>query len=269
MREKDKICHYKALEKLSTQELDTLLQEELRKEKPNEEVVLPILQVLRHRENHCPDGMTENVEKSRIADGWQSAEPKRRWIGKVAAIAAIAIILFFAVPNTVGAESVFDVLIRWTESVFEFLKPGENNDPPVEYVFQTDNPGLQQLYDKVVEMGITEPVVPMWLPEGYELVELKLSHKNQGSNVCAKFSNNNNVVLLTFWSLPQTILVQYEKDNADIEVFETAETQHFIISNDNYYSVIWVHDGVECHINAGLSKNELHRLIDSIYISGG
>ena len=54
----------------------------------------------------------------------------------------------------------------------------ERNEQP-EYVFETDHPGLQQIYDAVVEMGVTEPVVPMWVPEGYDLVEYKAEDYNQ------------------------------------------------------------------------------------------
>ena len=49
MRER-KTCPNQGWEQLTTEELDSILQAELRKEHPDEEVVLPVLQLLEERE---------------------------------------------------------------------------------------------------------------------------------------------------------------------------------------------------------------------------
>lgn len=255
MREKESTCRYEALEELSTGQLDAMLQEELRRETPNEEVVLPILQVLRSREEGSLCGQTA-----------RSAAPKRKWIVRMAAAVAVVLLLFMAVPDTVGAESIFDVLFRWTGNVFQFLIHGENtDDPSVEYEFRTDNPGLQQLYDKVVEMGITEPVVPMWLPEGYELTELKVTATYDTNRVIATFEKGNSIIAITYLKSVNSLKTEFEKNDAEVEVYEIAGTSHFLMSNAHNMSAIWMQKNVEVLICADVEKSMVMRIIESIY----
>ena len=53
--------------------------------------------------------------------------------------------------------------------MFAFFSPDEPTQAIEEYEFRTEHPGLQEVYDAVAGLGVTEPVVPMWIPEGYTL----------------------------------------------------------------------------------------------------
>ena len=192
---------------------------------------------------------------------------KRRWLAGIAAAAAVVCIVIVSVFPTAQAENLFDILFRWTESVFEFFTPEQDAaNPPVDVIFQTDNPGLQQLYDKVTALGVTEPVVPMWLPEGFALSELQELPMAGGSKVHGKFENANNAVLFTY-RLSMDIAPKVEKEETSVEVFETGEVSHFIMDNDGNLSVTWTVDGVECVMNANVSKEDIYTIIKSIYRS--
>lgn len=179
MRE-NKTCPNTGWQQMPTEELDKILQAELEKEHPNEEVVLPILHELKEREKDIPVKKTPEVleilEKlSKHNTSSKQSIHKRRWLTGIAAAAAVVCIVVMTMSPTAQAESLFDILVRWTSSVFEFFTPEQDaSNPPVEIVFETDNPGLQQLYDKVTELGVTELVVPMWLSEGFVLSEIRL-----------------------------------------------------------------------------------------------
>ena len=164
------------IEQMSTEQLDEMLQHELEKESVDESAVHLIMEVLEKRDQDMPVEINPQV-----AAAWERYQthtpvqhrPKlsfRNWSVRIAAAAAVVIVLAFAVPQSAEAEGVWERLFRWTDSIFEFFVPGDEMAAQ-EYIFQTDNPGLQQVYDTVTAMGITDPVVPMWLPEGYELVE--------------------------------------------------------------------------------------------------
>ena len=199
-----KPCPDQEWKQLPTAKLDALLQAELEKEYPNEEVVLPILHILEERERDYPAEKTPEVLA--ILDKFIEHEAtskrsgnRRRWIAGIATAAAAACIIVMALPRTVGAESVFDVLYRWTKSIFEFVDPDSNESHPnAENAFTTDHPGLQQLYDKVTELGGTDPVVPMWLPEGLELLSLKeMPLREGGCKAHATFKGNNAFVSIS------------------------------------------------------------------------
>ena len=270
MKERNTTCLREEWEQMPTEQLDELLQAELRKENPEEEVVLPILKIIEEREKDYQAEVTEDTSAA-----WEKyqehisvpkkPERKRAWILSTAAVAAVLCVVFMAVPKTVGAESIFDVLFRWTESVFEFFDPDMDGAlPQLEQEFVTDNPGLQQLHDKLKELGVTEPVVPMWLPLECELRELKVTPMPDGSKVRALFMDGKATVSLSYWISAEATM-QYEKENVAVEVFESAGMKHFIMENEGNLFVTWVISGAECAITANIEKEAVYKMIQSIY----
>lgn len=270
MRE-NKTCPDQEWKQLPTEELDQILQAELEKECPNEEVVLPILQILEEREKDYPVektpevlAMLENLSEHNTPS--KRFQNRRIWAVRIAAVAAVACIVVMALPRTVGAESIFEVLFRWTSSIFEFIDPdGNESYPNTDSAFVTDNPGLQQLYDKVTELGVTEPVVPMWLPEGFELVSLKEnSLRDNGYKVDAVFKGNGKLISISY-RISSDITTQFEKKDTSLEVFESGDVSHFILENDEYLTVTWALTGVGCSMNANIAKENICTIIKSIY----
>lgn len=269
MRENE-TCLDQGWNQLPTEELDQVLQAELEKDRPNEEVVLPILHELEEREKDYPVETTPEVltildQFSKHETASKQSRNRHRWIIGIAAVAASICIVIMAIPRTVGAHSIFDVLFRWTESIFEFFTPGQDvNNPPVDVIFSAENPGLQQLYDKVTELGIEMPVVPMWLPEGFVLSELKEIPMAGGTKVLGKFEQNDLNILISY-RISSKIATKFEKEDISFEVYDFADVSHFILENDKNISVTWTLDGIECSILADIDKENVYAIIKSIY----
>ena len=266
-----KACPDQEWKQLPTEKLDHILQAELEKEYPNEEVVLPILQILEEREKDYPVEKTPEVltmlgKLSEYEPSTKQSKSKRRWVAGIAAVAAVACIVVMALPRTVGAESIFDVLFRWTSSIFEFVNPDRNESYPNEDgTFATDHPGLQQIYDKITELGVTEPVVPMWLPEGFELLNLKANPLlDDGYKVNAAFRCEEKLLFITYRISPD-IATKFEKEETDVELYNYSGVKHFIMDNGENLSVTWAINGVECLINTDASRDDVYAIIKSIY----
>ena len=269
MRE-NKTCPNTGWQRMPTEELDQILQAELEKEHPDEEVVLPILRELEEREKDIPVEKTPEVLAiaSKLRKHKTSSKQsihKRRWLTGIAAAVAIVCIVAISVVPTAQAESFFDVLFRWTSSFFEFTDPGKSY-PSTDSDFVTDNPGLQQLYDKVTELGVIELVVPMWLPEGFVLSEIKESPLLDTTSVSGIFKTDSNEVLITY-RISTDISTRVEKEETSVEVFEAGDVSHFIMDNDGNLSVTWTLDGVACILNANIPKEDVYTIIKSIYRS--
>lgn len=266
----NKTCLRKEFAEMSTAQLDETLQQELQKEDPEEEVVLGILRILEEREAGDPVFINQNVSNAWKEYNKRTVPPKKNirkriWFASVAAVAAVICVVVMAIPRTVGAESLFDVLFRWTGSVFEFFTPEQNaTNPPVEYLFETENPGLQQLYDEVTGLGITDPVVPMWLPEGFVLSEQKNTPTRGGNKVFVKFKNGSDGVAITY-RISTDITASFEKEESAVEVFESGDVSHFIMDNDENLSATWTVDGVECSILTDIDREDVYNMIKSIY----
>ena len=266
----EKNFRHKAWSQMPTQQLDKALQQELRKEDPEEEVVLGILRVLEEREADYPFAIDQKV-----SDAWdkyrkqttpaKKSSRRHLWL-LCAAVAAMLCIVLMAVPQTVGAQSVFDVFFRWTESIFEFFTPGQDvPKPTTAYVFQTDHPGLRQVYEEVTAYGETEPVVPMWVPEGYELMEVKTIQMLDGVKIYARLQQEESVIFLTYRVSSEIVVPQHEKEDIDADPYECSGVDHFIVVNDNDISVTWKVDGTECALSTDIEKEGVYKIIQSIY----
>lgn len=271
MPDRDNTCMHKALEQMTTQQLDGLLAEEFAKEKPNAEVVLPILRLLEQREKDTKPEITPEIQQA-----WEAFQRKtekvkkpacvRAWVAGIAAAVALVCLLVFAVPRSANAENLFERIFRWTQSVFQISTPEQDaTNPPVTYVFRTDNPGLQQLYDKMVELGIDDPVVPMWLPAGSVLLEIKVTPLTDGTKVSAKFDHNGKVIMISYRISDDIIPATGEKDDTYIEVIEIGNVKHAVMENENNLVATWKTEGVSGMVYAELGIEDIRQVIKSIY----
>lgn len=253
------------LERLPTEQLDGILQAEIGKKQPNEDVVLSVLKILKEREGSAPVVIDENVRESwahyreSCAADRKEAARKRNWLAvKIATAAAAVLILVMAIP--VGARSVFEIVVSWTESIFYY---GEMDEQP--YVFEANHPGLQQIYDAVVAAGVDQPVVPRWLPEGSELELFEVNNAAGMTKIFAQFCSPDGEIEISLILNPNSQYGEYAKGRADVKMVDLAGMQHYIISNDGTWTAMWVQDRVECSISVVGREKTLYKILDSIY----
>ena len=260
------------LKELSTAELDKMLQEEIRKENIDDDLVRTVLSVLEDREQGYPVELNEEIAAA--AEDFEStitqnAPASKKWppVLKVASVLVVVGLLLFVLPQAAHAEDFMDLLARWTESVFEFFNPAAEQDEQPEYVFETDHPGLQQIYDAVVEMGVTDPVVPMWVPEGYELVECKLTDFEQEKSIQAVLKNGTCAISFRLLNLDKNIKVGVFKDDAETTVYEYNGVIHYVLNNVERQVATWNTDNMVCSVSVDCQEDILIDIIKSIYTS--
>ena len=258
------------IEQMSTEQLDEMLQHELEKESVDESAVHLIMEVLEKRDQDVP--VEINPQVAAAWEKYQAHTPVqsrpnvsfRSWSVRIAAAVAVVIALTLAVPQSAEAEGFWERLSRWTDSIFEFFAPG-GEMAAQEYVFETDNPGLQQMYDTVTALGITDPVVPMWLPDGCELVECKVSEFPSKTVVYAHFSNDLNTVVLDVAIRNAESPRQYSKDEENAKTREIADIEHTILHNEDWWTAAWTRDRLECAIAIDCHEETLYKILKSIY----
>ena len=259
------------IEQMPTEQLDELLHIELRKEQVDEAAVRMIMSVLEDRDLDTPVEINEKIEAA--WEKYQAYAPvkKRRhislrgWPMRAVAAVAVIVVLFFVMPQNAEAKGFWERFARWTDSIFEFFSPGDEHIDE-EYTFKTDNPGLQQVYDTVTTLGITEPVVPMWLPDGYELDECKVKENDSKVVVYACFSNGENTVILDIAIRSKETPRQYSKDESRTKTREIAGVVHNILHNNDWWTVVWTKDEIECAIYVDCQEETLYKILKSIYM---
>ena len=260
-----------SLKEMSSEQLSRLIQEETEKEAPNDELVLMALDILEDREK---ESTIELGPKGKAA--WKKYQLKvhsrgrntvQIWkpIMQAASVVLVITLLFALLPTQANAETWWERLARWTDDFFSFFNPTTSEFSINEYVFQTDNEGLQQVYDTLVELGITEPIVPMWLPEGYQLVDLFRENMPTESALFALFSNGESEAVFHFRIISIDKPYQYHKDDTDVQIYEKYGTVYNVMKNNRKWSVIWTNTNIECSIFIVCQEEILYEIIESIY----
>ena len=257
------------LKERSTSELDRMLQAELRKESIDDDLVRLVLSVLEEREQDYPVEL--NDEFVAAAEDFESvimwnAPARKKWppVLKVAAVLLVVGLLLFALPQAAHAESFFDLLARWTESVFEFFNPADGRKKQPEYIFETDHPGLQQIYDAVVGMGVTDPVVPMWVPDGFILDEVKAIKEPSETSLYANLKSAENEIFISVGVQSINSTLNHMKDTENIEIFEIAGIEHYVISNNDQANITWFIKDIECAVVTDCQE-DIYKILESIY----
>ena len=264
------------LEQMSTEQLDKLLREELDRKAPSGAFVRTLLQVLWEREKDMPPEITPGIEAAweRFRERESAAEkPDRkrrqplRWFLRLGTVAAVLAVILLAFPREVEAESLFTKLAKWSDSVVDFFSPERENRNLREYEFNSNNPGLQQVYDAVQELGVNVPVVPGWIPEGYELVECKMIETTHKKGVSAYFKNFENHLMFKVDIFEEDVSHKYQRDEKAFAVYEFHDVSHTILRNNDRWVVIWFQENVECFLTVDCAEDTLYEILKSIYVT--
>lgn len=142
---------------------------------------------------------------------------------------------------------------------------GSPHENQPEYVFQTNNPGLQEVYEAVVGLGVTEPVVPMWLPDGFEIKECIVSKIEYKKGIKARFESSGNGLILEIDVYSKNNWHEYQKDDTNVIKYETFGVDHYIMQNNGRMVAVWERGSIECSISMVSDENTICDVIDSIY----
>lgn len=261
----------KKWEQLPTPELEAMLQAELEKTPPDDDIVLELLHVLEARE---PKELPELTNREREA--FERYKQKRtarrkkpialtRWLSLAACLVLVLGLLFNVVPQKAQAETFWEMLQRLSSTVIEFFS-GEGRKAQTQYTFETEHPDLRQVYEAVVELGVTDPVVPMWLPEEAVLTELKTEETPMSDGLLARFSYLDSGIIYKLNRYSAEPAHQYYRDDSFYESYELEGTTFNITRNNGRWSVIWTTDNLECLLTLDCQEDTLRSILKSIYV---
>lgn len=260
------------LENFSAEQLRAMLHAEIEKDVPDDDLVLSILHILEDREPEIPDTESQREKaavqlfRKRIRGRRKRRSFYNHSLLKAASVVLVACLLFAMLPQQVEADNWWQRLTKWTDDFFGFFREEEEDIFYLEdYEFRTDNPGLQQVYDAVVEMGVTIPTVPMWLPEGYELAELTVEKTPVKQYVHARFLDDGSEFILQINMLNTEAQKVYFKNDVDIQKIEKGGMVHNLVRNMERWTVSWTKDNIECAFSIDCQESVLYEIIDSIY----
>lgn len=295
---------YAYLEQLSTERLEELLtlDSDPSSDQEDEELIDAIMEVILRRESEHPTGRLTDVDKawedfqkhyntpegeglSLYPDEDASAEHsdihvqdptpitpsvKHNRLKRLLLSAAIvACLIVFGLPPAMGYTSFFEMIGQWTESVFHFVPQGGETNPPH---LGSDKSALSGQYDTLQEaletFGITEDVVPVWIPENFTPNGVVANYSPEfGETEISALYMDDDERSISILILDREISEArtYEKDDNPVIEFNAGDVTHYIFENNGTNTATWYVGTLECSIVADLSLEDLQKMIESIY----
>jgi len=256
---------------LSTPDLEELLQAELEKQTPDDDAVLLLLHILESRE---PDGPLYLTPREEAAFARYKQNAVRRGKRPISALRGLSVaaccvmilgFLFAVVPQQVEADSFWEMLQRWSNTVLGYLGR-EDKFGELKYSFETENPGLQQVYDAVLKLGVTDPVVPMWLPDGCELTMASEKDTPMLKGIWARFSYGESGIIYRLDVYKGEPAHQFYRDDSYYEEYEKNGMNFYVTQNNDSWVAVWTKDNIECSISIACQEETLRRVLRSIFV---
>lgn len=276
MEKREEISRY---DSLSTEELQEILRKHAHGEldtEPDTDELFEIMEVLSvRRRQQEPQAFRSDEEaltefrQHYMPKEKAEAKPKvikfpNRFLRTVAAV--LAVVLIVALSTSITAEAlhidIWGKFATWTKEIFQFTDEPQGTtaaNPEKE-----NNIELKSLQDALVQAGITEKLVPSWMPEGYISKDLQIMSSPRVCNVSAVYEKDGSELVINF---RQTIGVpahQVEKNDDLLEVYVVAGIEYYIFSNTETLQVAWSVGEFECQIIGKISVEEMKEMIDSI-----
>ena len=215
-------------------------------------------------ENYCPEPAREVLRGSEAA-GAKKPKGWRRILARAAVIAAVFALVLAAGTATVSAFgfNFWEWLTGWSREIFNV------QDTQTDYSYESlEIPEqLLELQEAMEEYGFPDRLLPTYLPDGYEMAELKCDATSYYVHLYGILKNNGNapIILDYYMHLDDQAAVEVQKDGDEPVILESGGVTHYIMTNYETYYAAWAVNNVECIISGFASHDELAEVIESIY----
>ena len=290
---------YAYLDQLSTKELQEILRADVDSPgRGDDEAIFYILEVMEKREQehpsgsfpdldacwqefqtiyHTPEGEGQSLYPAEDPDeapagAAPAGKPRRRVLRRWVLAAALLTLLIasLAIP-VAGYDNLLEMIGHWTSEQFTFMTADREDESGLitdsEDSAETDVGA--ELRQVLQEHGITENVVPTWMPDGFEQTNDIFIEEYPEFGVTdffATFSDGTDTCAVSIVKRSSYVDGNiYEKVSDNPEIYIAGNQNHYIVQNEESIIAAWYIENLECTINTTMSESDLKRAIDSIY----
>lgn len=280
------VTDYSAFDAMPTDYLRTLLSLDISATSGVElepDAIMHILEVIQSRETG--DGSAEAVD---IAAAWKNfnekyrpqesedegpapicVQPQSRKHNRLkrVCITLAAVIALAIGSQAVASASGFDLwgaVIQWASETFGL----DNN---MWYGDKGENKMVlpcSDLQDALSTDGISDPLVPTWLPNGFTQEICEKNGTPQMSSYQAAYKNGDREITIQILAYHDGTgaIETYEKLSGGHTTYtENGVTHQIAVNSDGSVVALWNTNTCECSILANVTETEMKQIIDSIY----
>lgn len=252
-------------EDIDSDELDALL-DALEEVDPMPEAGVPDTEESLARFHERYASLFSPEDPTAVTSGSPEKKHSRRLTFKFAAIAAVVVLLLGSVAAQAFGLNVFGAIARWSAETFQM------RSEEIPYATIRTNPlgenetaYYDTLQDAVDAFGITEPLVPQWVPERFELTEVTVTNRRDGIHIYADYENDDEYFQIRYKETMDFDFRSLEKEKGYMGVYVCGKINHYLMIDMERWKAYWQNGELECRISGDLSEQEIKDIIESIY----
>ena len=193
----------------------------------------------------------------------------RRPFLKILPIAAALVLLLGSMSAQAFGFDLFGALARWTAEIFHI---GSDEVPHAAITLRPLAEGESANYDSLQEaveaFGITEPIVPTWIPERFELMNVTASNREGKIFICAEYVHEDEFLQIRYNEIETNSNI-VEKESRPVRYHSYGNIEHYLVSDLGWTKAIWQNGSLECCFAGNTSEQEMIDMIDSVYEESG
>ena len=215
--------------------------------------------------NYMPDDSTDDAEQVASKAQVKNAKPTNRlrpWLSRLAATAAIlAFVLVSSVTAHAMGIDIWNIVVKWTQETFHF---GSTTQETINEPAKVDTREYMSLQEALDHKSITAPLVPTWMPDGYELTAVKIDESPMQLSILAFYQCGDKNIKIQIKRYFDNDPEQIEQSDSLIEEYESNGITYYIFADYNQLRAMWIVDEYECYISGEMTTEEIKLMIDSI-----
>lgn len=287
------------LNQLETEQLEELLCVSLdNQEDSDTDRILDLLQMIEERKNQSESVPDLNIDKAwgtfqsvyaaedllypvETADQAIEKQPRNKSLSLrrvLIGVAVAACLLALAIPTAVGTKIFQQMVGTWTEEEFQF--ESQTEDVPTETEIQQSDTARNDdvvrknnytsLKQALNDYGITEKILPTYIPKEYTLSQVSVTELNLAKKVIFsafyEADNDRTLSIIYKYNLRGNMgSTTYEKDEREVQSYTVNGITHYIFHNYDRVAATWFNKNIECSVHADCTVQEMKKIIDSIY----
>ena len=199
---------------------------------------------------------------------------RRRWLRTALAAAALAatLLLFCAAAGANGYD-LWGILARWTDEQLA-IEPDQIVPIPKSDIHIPEEPEeYSSLQEALSACGLSQPLAPSWMPEGFELSALHVEDMSELGNVMfaalyARDDSHLTIFINVYFDTGQystSPSTHFQKDEGDPVPYTVGGVTHMLMTTAGRPAAVWASGPAECSVTGDITTQELKQIIDSIY----
>lgn len=190
--------------------------------------------------------------------------PLGRRILRVAMVACLCVALLLVGAQACGINLIGQFL-EWREETFVLRGSNRGGQMTLEEALEGE---YTSLAEAVVAYGITDPIVPTWIPEGFEIQYVRAKELSHAVDLTARYvgDSDQKIILKVYIRLDgDDSFVHAEHSDPESTPYENNGIAFVLSNNNTQHQASWVVGRCSCSINGDLTESEITHMIDSIF----